>query len=117
MRAAANQIESIAAGALRRISAVAVDSIRGCRYWRAAENDERNGFPFTAAVEWQRAAECFACSSLLADQCWRQWERIVHLPRELSRPIGEPEMLVVHCVAATPAARPIDVTNVVAVAA
>ena len=79
-------------GPFRRLFAVAADSLRGLSYVRAAEKDERDGFPFTAAWEWQRAAECLGWISIIADRCWREWERIVHLPRRLAGPIGESEM-------------------------
>jgi hypothetical protein len=60
------------------------------RYWRAAERDEKNGFPFTAAMEWHKAAELFSPIPKASDRCWQEWERIVHLPRRLARPIVEP---------------------------
>jgi hypothetical protein len=58
-------------------------------YWRAAERDEKNGFPFTAAMEWHKAAELFILIPKVSDRCWQQWERIVHLPRRFARPIVE----------------------------
>lgn len=48
---------------------------------RAAQRDERHGFPHAAAIEWRHAAELFAPNSLASEYCWRQWERIMHLPR------------------------------------
>src|SRR5450755_36420 len=58
-------------------------------YARAAQKDERNGFRYTAAMEWQFAAGLFASNTLAAEYCWQQWERIMHLPRRLAGPIGE----------------------------
>ena len=45
-------------------------------------------FPYTAALEWSHAAELFGTTTLAADYCWRQWERIMQLPRRLAGPIG-----------------------------
>jgi hypothetical protein len=50
--------------------------------------DERNGFPYTAAMEWRQAADLFGPSTRAAEYFWRQWERIMHLPRRLAGPIG-----------------------------
>jgi hypothetical protein len=57
-------------------------------YGCAAERDERNGFPYTAAMEWRKAAELFAPDTRAAEYRWRQWERIMQLPRRLAGPIG-----------------------------
>jgi len=57
-------------------------------YASAAQIDERNSFRYTAAMEWQLAAGLFASNTLAAEYCWRQWERIMHLPRRLAGPIG-----------------------------
>ena len=54
---------------------------------REARRDERNGFPFSAAMEWREAAALCASISLLADFCWREWERIMRLPRQMAIPI------------------------------
>ena len=53
---------------------------------RAARRDERNGFPCTAAMEWRHAAELFAPNPRAVEYCWREWERIMHLPRRLAGP-------------------------------
>jgi hypothetical protein len=58
------------------------------RYNAAARRDENNGAPFTAAMEWRKAAELSSWNSLLADRYWREWERIMRLPRHLAGPIG-----------------------------
>lgn len=58
------------------------------RYRRAAQRDEKNGLPFTAAMEWRKAAELSSWITLLSNYCWREWERIMHLPRRLAEPIG-----------------------------
>lgn len=60
--------------------------VRAIGYGRAAYRDECNGFPYTAAVEWRNAAELFAPYTLAAAYCWRQWERIMGLPRHLAEP-------------------------------
>jgi hypothetical protein len=60
----------------------------GAAYCRAATRDERNGYVITAALEWRTAAELMLPISSAADHCWRQWERIMHLPRRLAEPIG-----------------------------
>ena len=59
------------------------------KYCRAAQTEEKNGFAFTAAVEWQKAAELLAPFPSLADHSWRQWERIMRLPRQLADAIAE----------------------------
>ena len=65
-----------------------IDPAKAFHYSRNAQRDERDGFPYTAALEWRRAAELFASKTLAAEYCWRQWERIMHLPRRLAGPIG-----------------------------
>jgi hypothetical protein len=55
----------------------------------AAQRDEKNGFRFTAAMEWHKAALLFVPTSTLAELCWRKWERIVHLPRHMAEPIRD----------------------------
>jgi hypothetical protein len=49
----------------------------------AARFEEQQGFPFTAAMQWREAAELFADHTDLAERCWREWERIMGLPRSL----------------------------------
>lgn len=59
------------------------------QYCRAAQRDERASFPFTAAMEWHKAAVLFSpVAPLLADRCWQEWERIVRIPRSLAGPLG-----------------------------
>jgi hypothetical protein len=53
-------------------------------YGYAAHRDERNGFVYTAAMEWRHAAELFAPDTLVGQYCWTQWERIMSLPRRLA---------------------------------
>lgn len=55
---------------------------------RAAKREERNGFTYTAAMKWRNAAELFAPSTRAVEYCWREWERIMGLPRQLAGPIG-----------------------------
>jgi hypothetical protein len=57
------------------------------RYCLAAQRDEKNGLPFTAALEWRKAAELVGTIGPMADRCWIEWERIMHLPRHLADPI------------------------------
>jgi hypothetical protein len=87
MKTAAIEHEEYLRGAIssaRQTRAIDVNRIRGWAYCRAAEDDERNGSPFTAASEWHRAAHCFASESVTADRCWREWERIMRIPRALA---------------------------------
>jgi hypothetical protein len=72
---------------MRRVLKLA-GPILALRYRRAAQRDENNGLPFTAAMEWRRAAELSSWITLLANRYWREWERIMHLPRRLAGPIG-----------------------------
>ncbi len=60
---------------------------------RAAQRDERNGFPYTAAMEWRNAAELFASGTRAADYFWQQWERIMHLPRRLAAPMSDSQFV------------------------
>jgi hypothetical protein len=57
------------------------------RYCLAAQRDEKNGFPLTAALEWRKAAALLGPIGSIADRCWVEWERIMHLPRRLAGPI------------------------------
>jgi hypothetical protein len=68
---------------------------KALHYGRAAQRDERNGFPYTAAMEWRHAAELFESGSLAADYCWGQWERIMHLPRQLAVPVSSSRHVIV----------------------
>jgi hypothetical protein len=61
-----------------------VPPAKAFHYGRAALRDERNGFPYTAALEWHKAAELVASKTRAAEYCWLQWERIMHLPRRLA---------------------------------
>ncbi len=62
---------------------------KAIHYSYAAHRDEDAGFPCTAAIEWRHAAELFAPNTLPAEYCWRQWERIMQLPRRLADPISD----------------------------
>jgi hypothetical protein len=79
---------NLAIGIACASSIVSEISAEACRYCQAAKRDERNQFPFTAAMEWRKAAELAESLPLLADICWREWERIMQLPRRLAQPIG-----------------------------
>ena len=61
--------------------------VKAVHYARTAQEDERNRFPYTAAMEWNHAADLFGTTTSAADYCWRQWERIMHLPRRLAGPL------------------------------
>lgn len=56
-------------------------------YVRSAQRDERQGFQFTAAVEWREAAELLSGNVTAADHAWLQWERIMRMPRRLASPL------------------------------
>lgn len=62
--------------------------ILALRYCRAARLDEDNGFPFTAAMEWRRAAELASWIAPLANRYWREWERIMHVSHRSRELIG-----------------------------
>jgi hypothetical protein len=79
-----HKLAVVAAGACL-LSNFAVRS-SALRYMRAAKHDEDSGFPYTAAMEWRNAAELFSLQ-MFGEYCWRQWERIMHLPRRLAEPI------------------------------
>ena len=73
----------------RRLLALAGTATLALRYCLAAQQDEKNGFPFTAAMEWHEAAILLVPLGAFADLCWRQWERIVRLPRHMAEPISD----------------------------
>ena len=76
-------IAAVSARCLAHIAAMR----KAVHYVCAAHCDEQNQFPYTAALEWRKAAELFGCEA--AEYCWRQWERIMRLPRRLAGPIGD----------------------------
>jgi len=39
-------------------------------------------------MEWREAADLFAPITPLAERSWREWERIMRLPRRLAEPIA-----------------------------
>jgi hypothetical protein len=71
---------------IRLLAAIAapVEAIACCR---DAQHDERNGFEFTAAMEWRNAAQHLEGIPWAPEFCWTQWERIMRLPRRLANPI------------------------------
>jgi hypothetical protein len=73
----------------RKLEEGAAGLAHAAKYCRAAQTEEKNGFAFTAAVEWQEAAQLLAPFPSLADHCWQQWERIMRLPRQLADPVAE----------------------------
>jgi hypothetical protein len=88
MKSCNNPSLVIAAVAAQWFSMVAAIA-KAVHYVRAAQKDARHGFPYTAAMEWQLAAGLFVSNTFAADYCWRQWERIVRIPRRLAGPIGD----------------------------
>jgi len=62
---------------------------KALHYACAAQKDERNNFPYTAAMEWRLAAEFFGANTFAAEYCWRHWEAIMHLPHGLGEAIGD----------------------------
>jgi len=75
----------------RQMVAVISAPLAGVAYCRAAQRDERAGYRITAAVEWRKAAELMQAMPAASDRCWRQWERIMGLPRGLAAPAHLPE--------------------------
>jgi hypothetical protein len=73
----------------RKLEEGAAGLAHAAKYCRAAQTEETNGFAFTAAVEWQEAAQLLAPFPSLADHCLQQWERITRLPRQLADPVAE----------------------------
>jgi hypothetical protein len=74
---------------VRLVTAIVTSFAVAAVYCRAALRDERLGFPCTAAMEWRTAAELFPPQGLLAECCWREWERIMCLPRRCAVPLDE----------------------------
>jgi hypothetical protein len=54
-----------------------------------ARRSEKDGFRLSAAMQWRHAAELFDPELNLSDRCWREWERVTMLRRELAAPIGD----------------------------
>jgi hypothetical protein len=96
--------------AARWLSTVAIPA-KAVQYGCAAERDERKCLPYTAAIQWRKAAELFPPDTRAAEYFWRQWERVMQLPRRLAGPIEDPpspaRLELVHsapqCVVAKPA--------------
>jgi hypothetical protein len=72
---------------LPQLLTVAFNSSIAVRRCLAAQRNEKQGFPLAAAMEWRRAAELLTMIPLAANRCWREWERIMRLPRRLAGPI------------------------------
>lgn len=73
----------LAATVWRRLFTVVSSPANAIAYCRAAQRDEENGYPFTAATEWGKAAQTLVPIPVAAELCWQQWERIMRLPRNL----------------------------------
>jgi hypothetical protein len=56
-------------------------------YHKRARKTEAEGLTYTAAMQLRKAAGLFDHEEWLAESCWREWERIMQLPRQLSPPI------------------------------
>ena len=67
---------------------------KAMQYGHAARRDERNGFLYSAALEWRHAAEVFGSNNVASDYYWSQWERVMHLPRRLAQPIDDSQPTV-----------------------
>ncbi|HYG98343.1 MAG TPA: hypothetical protein VD837_04375 [Terriglobales bacterium] len=108
MKCRKNYILAMAVAA-RWLSTVAIPA-RAFQYGCAAERDERNGLPYTAAMQWRKAAELFPPDTLAAEYFWSQWERVMQLPRRLSGPIEDcPSPARLELVtSAPPTAKPTD---------
>ena len=74
--------------AARWLSTVAIPA-RAFQYGCAAERDERRGLQYTAAMQWRKAADLFPPDTRAAEYFWRQWERVMQLPRRLADPIED----------------------------
>ena len=61
---------------------------------REAQREERHGFKYTAAMKWRSAAELFAPDARAVEYCWREWERIMQLPRRLAGPAFDAPTIV-----------------------
>jgi hypothetical protein len=93
MRSHQRQMQAVAAVAAQYITGVALTA-EFLRYACAALRDERNGYQYTAAIQWRRAAELFVLNTAPEEYCWRQWERIMRVPRKFAVPISdEPEVI------------------------
>jgi hypothetical protein len=85
MRSRHNRNVVIAAASAWWLSNIVIPA-KALQYGCAAERDERNALPYTAAMEWRKAAELLPFQTRAAEYCWRQWERIMQLPRRLAGP-------------------------------
>ena len=91
MRSRNNQKLAIAAVGAHYLASIAIFG-KAFHYVRAARRDERAGFSSAAAFEWRKTAELLS-GTPAADYAWRQWERIMQLPRRLAAPIGDSRKL------------------------
>jgi hypothetical protein len=86
MRSHRHEIHVAAAVAAQYIAGAAATS-QAIHCACAAHRDESKGFVYTAAIQWRRAADLFGLNTLAVEYCWRQWERIMRLPRKFAVPI------------------------------
>jgi hypothetical protein len=93
MRSYQQKMQAVAAAAAEYIAGIAVTT-QFLRYARAAHRDERNGFRYSAAIQWRRAADLFGSNRFAVEYCWQQWERIMRVPRRLAVPISDPTELI-----------------------
>lgn len=93
----------VPAGSYRRVRAFAAGWKLALFYCGAAQRDEKDGFPLTAAMEWRHAADLFRFVPIARQCCWCEWERIMHLPRRLASPILDTGVMVLHDTSGAPA--------------
>lgn len=98
MKRHSNQKLAVAAIAAQWVASVN-EIARAVSYIRAAHRDERDGFRYTAAIEWRHAAELFTWNTYAVEYCWREWERIMNLPRHFAVPIADPPPLAANAAA------------------
>ena len=106
MRSRNNHKLAIAAVGAHCLASVAIFG-KALHYACAARREERAGFSYAAAFEWRKTAELLS-GTPAADYAWRQWERIMQLPRRLAAPIGDSRTVAARN-EASPSARSLNV--------
>jgi hypothetical protein len=61
--------------------------VTATQHRRMARRSEAEGCPYTAAMQWRKAAALFDPDEGFQDRCWQEWERIMRVPRRLSAAI------------------------------
>jgi len=80
------EVRKVAAAALAATFSI-LRPVQAIQYCRAALRDERSGFSMTAAVQWRKAARLAGPIGPLAEHCWREWERIMNVPRSFAEAV------------------------------